>query len=186
MNRRIRGQASTEPAFLAVDFFCGAGGTTRGLVDANGYVLAGIDKANSCRETYVKNNVNTSIDHSAPEYLEHDVFPACETYPFGEQDELMAKLKRLIPYYRSKAPCKPLLFAICAPCQPFTRLSRKELSRERRAGRSVIAISYARRRSLSQRSSQILSFPKTSGALGIRNSAVSGYSSERHWKSLAT
>ena len=120
---------------MAVDFFCGAGGTTRGLIDANGYVLAGIDKASSCRETYVKNNVNTSIDHSAPEYLEHDLFPACETYPFGEQDELMAKLKRLIPYYRSKAPCKPLLFAICAPCQPFTRLSRKELSRERRAGR---------------------------------------------------
>jgi DNA (cytosine-5)-methyltransferase 1 len=29
----------------------------------------------------------------------------------------------------------PLLFAICAPCQPFTRLSRKELSAKRKAGR---------------------------------------------------
>jgi hypothetical protein len=32
------------PKFLAVDFFCGAGGTTRGLIDAGGYVIAGIDK----------------------------------------------------------------------------------------------------------------------------------------------
>lgn len=25
------------PKFLAVDFYCGAGGTTRGLLDAGGY-----------------------------------------------------------------------------------------------------------------------------------------------------
>ena len=34
-----------KPAFLAVDFFCGAGGTTHGLIEAGGYVMAGIDKA---------------------------------------------------------------------------------------------------------------------------------------------
>ena len=32
------------PKFLAVDFYCGAGGTTRGLLDAGGYVICGIDK----------------------------------------------------------------------------------------------------------------------------------------------
>ena len=30
------------PKFLAVDFYCGAGGTTRGLLDAGGYVIAGL------------------------------------------------------------------------------------------------------------------------------------------------
>jgi DNA (cytosine-5)-methyltransferase 1 len=44
-------------------------------------------------------------------------------------------LDELIPYYRRKAPRVPLLFAICAPCQPFTRLSRKALTRERKKGR---------------------------------------------------
>lgn len=33
-----------NPKFLAVDFYCGAGGTTRGLLDAGGYVAAGVDK----------------------------------------------------------------------------------------------------------------------------------------------
>jgi hypothetical protein len=41
------------PEFLAVDFFSGAGGTTRGLLDAGGYVIAGVDKdcldRGSCR-----------------------------------------------------------------------------------------------------------------------------------------
>ena len=124
-----------ELAFLAVDFFCGAGGTTRGLIDSGGYVIAGIDKARGCRRTYIENNVNRFIDHSAPHYLEYDVFPASKKYPFGEQDRLMSKLRELIPGFRDKTPYTPLLFAICAPCQPFTRLSRKELSNRRRADR---------------------------------------------------
>jgi DNA (cytosine-5)-methyltransferase 1 len=133
MKKSSRGSA--EPAFLAVDFFCGAGGTTRGLIGAGGYVMAGIDKAGGCRETYVENNVNAVIDYSTPRYLDYDIFPATKTYPDGEQKKLLAELKELIPYYRGKAPRTPLLFAICAPCQPFTRLSRKKLSRKRKAGR---------------------------------------------------
>ncbi len=46
------------PSFIAVDFFCGAGGTTRGLIDAGGYVAAGVDKVGDCRETFERNNVN--------------------------------------------------------------------------------------------------------------------------------
>jgi hypothetical protein len=53
----------------------------------------------------------------------------------GRQNELRRELSVLIPYYRSRAPKAPLLFAICAPCQPFTRLSRKELTAKRKAGR---------------------------------------------------
>lgn len=125
----------TVPAFLAVDFFCGAGGTTRGLIDAGGYVIAGIDKDSRCSRTYTENNVNEFIDYCTPRYLEYDVFPKTKEYAGGQQDDLFDKLESLIPYYRKKAKNVPMLFAICAPCQPFTKLSRKELSEKRKAGR---------------------------------------------------
>lgn len=123
------------PSFLAVDFFCGAGGTTRGLIDAGGYVIAGVDKATNCRETYVENNSNGTIDYAPPKFLRRDIFPASEAYPDGEHAELEGDLERLIAHYRGLVPETPLLFAICAPCQPFTKLSRKELSDARKAGR---------------------------------------------------
>ncbi len=124
-----------RPDFLAVDFFCGAGGTTRGLIDAGGYVIAGVDKDTRCRETYVENNSNTTIDYAPPKFLRRDIFPATDAYPDGEQAELEGDIERLIEHYRGRAPGTPLLFAICAPCQPFTKLSRKELSEARKAGR---------------------------------------------------
>jgi DNA (cytosine-5)-methyltransferase 1 len=121
--------------FLAVDFFCGAGGTTRGLIDAGGYVIAGIDKDTRCKSTYTGNNANVTIDSQPPHFLEHDIFPKTRTHLDGQQALLMKELDILIPYYRSKAASVPLMFAICAPCQPFTKLSRKELSDKRKAGR---------------------------------------------------
>lgn len=116
------------PKFLAVDFFCGAGGTTRGLIDAGGYVLAGIDKEPRCRQTYVENNPNQTLDGENPAYLQLDIFKETEDYPHGQQVELCTRLDVLIETYRVKSPGAPLLFAICAPCQPFTTLSRKEMS----------------------------------------------------------
>ncbi len=128
-------EVKRRPAFLAVDFFCGAGGTTRGLIDAGGYVIAGVDKDTRCRQTYVENNANETIDYSPPRFLRRDIFPATEAYPDGEHAELESDLQGLIDYYRGRVPGAPLLFAICAPCQPFTKLSRKELSEARKAGR---------------------------------------------------
>src|ERR1700726_2610960 len=63
------------PEFLAVDFFSGAGGTTRGLLDAGGYVIAGIDKDPGCECTFVENNGNTTLDRRPPYYLCRDIFP---------------------------------------------------------------------------------------------------------------
>jgi DNA (cytosine-5)-methyltransferase 1 len=117
--------------FLAVDFFCGAGGTTRGLIDAGGYVIAGIDKDARCERTYVENNVNGCVDHSPACFLHYDIFPRSPEYPDGQQRALFRELDELIAYYRRKAPGIPLLFAICAPCQPFTKLARKQMSEER-------------------------------------------------------
>lgn len=123
------------PAFLAVDFFCGAGGTTRGLIDASGYVLAGVDKDERCRETYVRNNRNETLDRETPAFLHRDIFPRTHAHEAGEQGRLYKELRDLITAKRKLAPKAPLLFAICAPCQPFTTLSRKELSEERKRGR---------------------------------------------------
>lgn len=124
-----------RPRFLAVDFFCGAGGTTRGLIDAGGYVIAGVDKDDRCRATYLNNNINGTVDYTSARFLRRDVFAKDESYPQGQKEELVEELDGLISYYRRKAPGVPLLFAICAPCQPFTRLSRKELSDKRKKGR---------------------------------------------------
>ncbi|CAM5501748.1 hypothetical protein MAUB1S_08383 [Mycolicibacterium aubagnense] len=127
--------AARKPAFLAVDFFCGAGGTTRGLIDAGGYVMAGIDKDDRCATTYTENNVNDTVDFEKASFLNFDVFPKEDDYEAGEQKELIEKLDDMIGGYRRKLPGVPLLFAICAPCQPFTTLSRKELSDKRKKGR---------------------------------------------------
>ena len=119
--------------FMAVDFFCGAGGTTRGLIDAGGYVIAGIDKDASCKDTYSDptNNRNLTFDRKVPRFLHKDIFRRSADNPGGEQKELMEELEALIDSYRSRASRTPLLFAVCAPCQPFTRLARQTMSEER-------------------------------------------------------
>jgi DNA (cytosine-5)-methyltransferase 1 len=127
--------STVEPSFVAVDFFCGAGGTTRGLIDAGGYVIAGVDKDRRCESTYTGNNRNRSLDRAEARFLHFDVFPKTRNYKDGQQSELLTELEKLIPSYRKQAARVPLLFAICAPCQPFTRLSKSEMSEERKAGR---------------------------------------------------
>jgi DNA (cytosine-5)-methyltransferase 1 len=125
----------TQPRFIAVDFFCGAGGTTRGLIDAGGYVIAGVDKDPKVAKTYRDNNRNTHLDRAAPEFLEKDIFPQTRGYAAGRQEALIVELRHLLKAAKLKAPGVPVLFAICAPCQPFTTLSKKELSDKRKSGR---------------------------------------------------
>lgn len=136
VTQKIESSKVGKARFIAVDFFCGAGGTTRGLIDAGGYVMAGIDKDARCEKTYVDNNINESIDYAPARFLAMDIFPKTEDYPAGQQAELMARIDSLLDYYKSKATDVPVLFAICAPCQPFTRLSKKEMSDKRKLGRA--------------------------------------------------
>jgi DNA (cytosine-5)-methyltransferase 1 len=119
------------PEFLAVDFFSGAGGTSRGLLDAGGYVIAGIDKDPGCERTFTDNNGNATLDRRPPHYICRDIFPSSDAHPEGQQDKLIKELDVLIARYRRLAPGRPLMFAVCAPCQPFTTLARKELSEKR-------------------------------------------------------
>jgi Site-specific DNA methylase len=126
--------SAEPPRFFAVDFFCGAGGTTRGMIDAGGHVLAGVDKAAQCRLTYESNNVNA--DGTPARFLERDIFEATEAYPDGQKRELVSELEGLVAEARRSGPAVPLLFAVCAPCQPFTGLARKTLSRDREDARA--------------------------------------------------
>ncbi len=89
---------------IAIDFFCGGGGMTRGLLDAGINVIAGIDSNPNCKDTYEKNNFN--------QYYECDV---CELTP----EMLIKKFPRL-------KNADNVLLVGCAPCQPFSILRREE------------------------------------------------------------
>ena len=89
---------------VAVDFFCGAGGTTCGLLAAGIDVMCGVDVDLSAKETYEQNQRPngtpcTFIHKSVVDVAENDL-SACLT------------LRR----------DAPVLFTGCPPCQPFTNL----------------------------------------------------------------
>lgn len=82
----------------AYDFFCGAGGLTRGLLNAGIDVVAGFDVDERCRATYEHNNagarfVRLDISEIKPKDLDLKCRPG---------------------------QCDDVLFAGCAPCQPFS------------------------------------------------------------------
>ena len=83
----------------ALDFFCGAGGLTRGLLDADIDVVAGVDSDDRCREAYERNNGVRFI-------------PACVKGVDARTGELREHVRRT----------DDLLFAACAPCQPFSKM----------------------------------------------------------------
>lgn len=82
----------------AYDFFCGIGGLTRGLHDAGIEVLAGIDLDERCRLTYEKNNPGTRFIHKDVGSIDLDDLNLSGPLPEGND----------------------ILFAGCAPCQPFS------------------------------------------------------------------
>ena len=89
---------------IAIDFFCGGGGMTRGLIDAGIDVLAGIDSNPNCCQTYEKNNNSIYIKSDITKLLPQD---------------LLAQFPRLLN-------TDDLLLVGCAPCQPFSILRREE------------------------------------------------------------
>lgn len=82
----------------AIDFFCGAGGLTRGLLDAGINVVSGFDIDEECRETYEHNNGAT---FHATDIQNIDL-------------KTLKSLSRLRKFDNT-------LFAGCAPCQPFSQ-----------------------------------------------------------------
>lgn len=112
---------------VAVDFFCGAGGMTNGLIRAGFHVLAGVDNEPLCRETYLQNR---NREGPRPEFLCHDIHLRSRAYPVGEQHLIAERLVELLRAHKRESGLRALrlIFAICAPCQPFTKITKIELS----------------------------------------------------------
>ncbi len=85
----------------AIDFFCGAGGLTRGLLNAGIDVLAGVDNDARLQATYRRNNEPSRFIHNDINSVEIESL----------RDELGIGSDDLT------------LYAACTPCQPFSTLN---------------------------------------------------------------
>jgi len=94
----MKNAAANRPVIHAVDLFCGAGGLTYGLKQAEISVLAGVDVDPACKYPYEENN-------AAPFCLRDVAKLTGET------------LNALFPEGAIR------LLAGCAPCQPFSNYS---------------------------------------------------------------
>jgi DNA (cytosine-5)-methyltransferase 1 len=120
---------------VAIDFFCGAGGMTRGLISSGFHVLGGVDNAPQCEKTYVQNKNRNGV---RPEYICKDIFPKSKTHPNGQQGEIADRIDALIRDHKHRNGYRKvkLVFAICAPCQPFTKITKIKMSDGRKFKRS--------------------------------------------------
>lgn len=98
-------------AIVCVDLFCGAGGLTRGLLDAGIKVVAGIDWDKKAKETYERNN-------GVP-YIKKDI-----------AEIKGSEVKELLKNDSGKL----FLLAGCAPCQPFSTRNAKKKDLDPRIG----------------------------------------------------
>jgi DNA (cytosine-5)-methyltransferase 1 len=94
---RKRTQSRRVVRITAVDLFCGAGGLTRGLLDAGVSVPAGYDIDPACKHPYEANNDGAKL------YLK------------SVADVSVAELAAHYPAGHLK------VLAGCAPCQPFSK-----------------------------------------------------------------
>lgn len=95
---------TSEKPIVAIDFFCGAGGLTHGLIKAGIKVLAGIDIEESLRETYQNNNEGS-------EFICKD----------AQKIDIHALRRRLKITSDDK-----VLYTACTPCQPFSTLNQHQ------------------------------------------------------------
>jgi DNA (cytosine-5)-methyltransferase 1 len=128
--------SATVTPSVAVDFFCGAGGMTNGLIKAGFHVIAGIDNESLCRNTYLQNK---NADGTRPLFLNKDIFPRSRTHPSGQQHEIGKALTEALKDFRKTYGVRKqrLVFAICAPCQPFTKITKIAMSDSRQFKRET-------------------------------------------------
>jgi DNA (cytosine-5)-methyltransferase 1 len=94
----------TIPEVSVIDFFSGCGGTSQGFRDAGFRILAGVDNDPDSASTYRAN-------FPGAHFIEKDV-----------QSLTTADVRALMPSEGL------VLFAGCAPCQPFSRQNREQRS----------------------------------------------------------
>ena len=86
-------------AMIAIDFFCGGGGLTKGLINAGIDVLGGYDSCPDYKDTYEKNNGAKYVCTDIRNLKKEEVYKTFSQIK-GKEDNL--------------------LLCGCAPCQPFS------------------------------------------------------------------
>lgn len=99
----------------AIDFFAGIGGVTRGFLNAGIDVIAGIDIDETCKSTYETNNIRPNGFCS--EFICEDITKINVT-----------SIQKLV------SPRDKLVVIGCAPCQPFTKITKNLNSRTKERG----------------------------------------------------
>lgn len=134
--------------YYFIDFFCGAGGSSLGFAQAGYTVLAGFDYEPSVAETYrqIRNG-----DATHPRFLHRNLFFKNEEHPTGEGDVVIKDIKQLLKERNFNRKEDFLVFGISAPCQPFSKLSGKQVSderalkRERDSNLLLVCVEYIRK-----------------------------------------
>ena len=104
----------------AVDLFCGAGGLTRGLLDAGIDVRAGVDSNGDCKYAYSHNNEGvTFINKSVTELAADEVSHLFE-------------------------PRHTRLLCGCAPCQTFSSMNQRDEDGRRKDRRWTLLLEFGR------------------------------------------
>lgn len=104
----------------AVDVFCGAGGLTRGLIDAGVDVRAGVDFNGACEYAYSHNNEGASfINKSVTDLSAEEVSGLFEPHHLR-------------------------LLCGCAPCQTFSSMNQRDESGRRRDKRWTLLLEFGR------------------------------------------
>ena len=98
----------------AIDLFCGAGGVTRGLLDAGIDVIAGFDIDNDLKNVYEFNNKRTTGQHV--KYINKDIQTLNKKDIFDLIGNSTTRKKKK----------EKFLLAGCAPCQPFSSMNTKK------------------------------------------------------------
>ena len=97
----------TNTKIKVIDLFCGIGGLTHGLIKEGLDVIAGIDNDDSCKFGYEYNNKTKFIHKDILQISAKDINEL-----FGEKSKTIRVL------------------AGCAPCQPFSKLNIKKITKK--------------------------------------------------------
>jgi DNA (cytosine-5)-methyltransferase 1 len=106
MNAPTCNQLPIDKEIIGIDFFCGAGGITKGFLSAGIDVICGIDSDKSAQKTYEENNKRKCGEKSK----------------FISEDIVTLDIETLEKEIGNRQD-KILVFIGCAPCQPFTGLN---------------------------------------------------------------
>ena len=90
---------NSETTFTAIDFFCGGGGMTCGLLQSGVKVIAGVDLDPDAKETYEFNNVGATFVNADVKTLASDYFE--KTFKVRRNDD-------------------SLILVGCSPCQFYS------------------------------------------------------------------